>query len=217
MALLVAASVATLASATIATGQTAATGVDLTTARDCYLVGQAVDLRGTGFSPFRTYVVTIDGVYLGGRTTDAQGAFSIPIHPGGLPSGIAQHVDRLNVTDGNSSAQTTFTLTRSAGARVLTSGGNPATLQGQFLVWGFSTSGIVRPVYVHYIAPSGRVRKTVSLGQTGGQCGYLKTGRRRVFPVSLSSGTWTLQIDTQSSYRRHPGGPVTRIRVAITG
>src|SRR5580704_12189250 len=72
----------------------AASAPGLSTARGCYVVGQAVQLRGSGFAPSRTYVVTIDGVYLGQRTTDGQGNFSIPVHPGGLPAGRAQHVDR---------------------------------------------------------------------------------------------------------------------------
>lgn len=180
------------------------------------MVGQAVQLQGSGFAPSRTYVVTIDGVFLGQRATNGQGDFSIPVRPGGLPAGAAQHVDRLLVSDGTSSASTTFTLTRAAGARVFdTSGSNPRTISARFQVWGYSMGGSTRTVYVHYVGPSGRARKTVALGGTGGQCGALRTGRRRLFPLSPSSGTWTLQLDTRRSYARHPSGPVTRISVRI--
>jgi hypothetical protein len=196
----------------------AAVAPSLSTAGGCYLVGQAVQLQGSGFAPSRTYVVTIDGVFLGQRTTDAAGNFSIAVHPGGLPAGKAQHVDRLEVSDGTSSAATTFTLTRSPGGRIFdTSGTNPNTISARFQVWGYSLAGSARTVYVHYVAPSQSARKTVSLGTTGGQCGALKTQPRRLFPLSVSKGTWTLQLDTRRSYSRHPRGPVTRISVRVSG
>lgn len=196
----------------------AASDPSLSTSRGCYVVGQAVQLRGSGFAPRRTYVVTVEGVYFGKRQTDGQGGFAIAVYPGGLPKGAAQHVDRLEVSDGSSAATTTFTLTRRPGARVTDiSGGSPQTLTGRFQVWGYAMRGVPRAVYVHYVDPAGRARRTVRLGTAGGQCGYLHTGRRRVFPLALYAGVWTLQVDTRRSYRRRRGGPVTRILVRITG
>ncbi|HEY2437029.1 MAG TPA: hypothetical protein VGH93_07595, partial [Solirubrobacteraceae bacterium] len=154
----------------------AGVATSVTTDRGCYLVGQTVQLNGSGFEPFRTYVVSIDGVYLGARTTDSDGNLSVPLHPGGLPAGAAQHLDNLQVTDGTMSAQTSFMLTRSAGALITNTAGSTRSLTGRFLVWGFSRGGTARPVYVHYVSPSGKVRKTVTLGNTAGQCGYLRTG-----------------------------------------
>jgi hypothetical protein len=185
------------------------------TDRGCYVVGQTVQLSGSGFEPSRTYVVSIDGVYLGQRTTDSTGAFSVPLHPGGLPAGAAQHLDNLQVTDGTTSAQTWFMLTRSAGTLITNTAGGPRSLTGRFLVWGFSLGGVTRPVYVHYISPSGKVYKAVFLGNTGGQCGYLRTGRRRVFPFSTTPGTWTLQVDTSRSYSRRAAGPRVRLSAVI--
>ncbi|HEY2437256.1 MAG TPA: hypothetical protein VGH93_08740, partial [Solirubrobacteraceae bacterium] len=119
------------------------------------------------------------------------------------------------VTDGTMSAQTSFMLTRSAGALITNTAGGTRSLTGQFLVWGFSRGGTARPVYVHYVSPSGKVRKTVTLGNTAGQCGYLRTGRRRVFPLSVSPGAWTLQVDTVPSYSRSSPAPRVRIRATI--
>jgi hypothetical protein len=189
----------------------------LSTGTGCYVVGQTVRLTGSGFMPSSSYVVTVGGVYLGQETSNASGGFSVAVHPGGLPAGVAQHVDQLTASDGTNSAATTFTLTRKTGARIVTSGSNPQTLKAQFQAWGYSLSGSARAVYVHYLSPSGSVAKTVSLGHTSGQCGYLRTGSRLLFPLSISSGTWTLQLDTKRSYHRHPGGPVTRISVRISG
>ncbi len=187
----------------------------VTTDRACYVVGQTVQLTGSGFDPYRSYVVSIDGVYLGSRTTDGTGSFSVPLHPGGLPAGAAEHYDLLEANDGTMSAQTNFTITRRAGFRIANLAGATSTLTGQFVVWGFSLSGVTRPLYLHYLTPSGTLRKTTWLGTTRGACGYLRTVVRRVFPFTVSAGTWTLQVDTQQTYSSRPAGPRVRIRVTI--
>jgi hypothetical protein len=207
--------IALLARAAGAPPASAAQSATIATGKSCYLVGQAARLTGSGFVATRIYTVTIDGIYFGQSTTSTAGAFAISVHPGGLPAGAPQHVDHLQVSDGTNLAETTFTVTRSLGARFLTSRGNPQTVRGRFQVWGFSLGGVARPVYVHYVNPSGQVRKTVQIGRAAGQCGYLTAGSRRLFPLSVSPGTWTLQLDSHRAYNRHPGGPVTRIRVTV--
>ncbi len=185
------------------------------TSRGCYLVGQAVQLSGRGFAPSRSYVVTLDGVYLGTSTTDTQGGFAVPVHPGGLPAGTAQHADHVRVSDGTSRAATYFTVTRPAGAEVLASSGSPQSVQARFSVWGFSITGAPVPVYLHYVKPSGSQEARTFLGTTGGQCGWIATPRRLLFPFSVSAGTWTLQFDTHKSYASHPDGPVSKVRVTV--
>lgn len=186
------------------------------TDKGCYLVGQHVHVTGSGFAASRTFVVSIDGVYFGSSLTDASGSFSAgSLIPGGLAAGIAQAVDTLQASDGTELGSTKFTLTRTAGARILATTGNPRTLRAPFQIWGFALDGTPRAVYLHWVAPHGSVRRTAQLGTTGGQCGYLLTAKRRVFPFAPSKGTWTLQLDTRQQYARAPGGPVARIRVAI--
>ncbi len=191
-------------------------GATVRTGRGCYVVGQSVTVIGSGFAPNRTFEVAIDGVDFRTEKTDAAGGFRASLAPGGLGANIVQHVDHLNATDGTHSADTTFTVTRTAGARFLATRGNPNTLRAPFQVWGFAPDGRPRNVYVHYVSPSGAMRQTVALGKTGGQCGYLKTGPLRVFPFSPSRGNWTLQVDTRASYTRHPRGPLWRIMVQIS-
>jgi hypothetical protein len=193
----------------------ATSGPTVRTSRGCYRVGQKVSVTGSGFAHGRQFDVAIDGVDFGQSTTDASGAISARLIPGGLPAGVAQHVDQLEATDGTLSAASTFTVTNPAGARFLATSGNPHTLQAPFEIWGFSLSGARQSVYVHYVSPSGSGRRTFALGQTSGQCGYLRTGRRRLFPFSPSLGTWTIQLDTRAGYAARPGGPVSRIRVQI--
>jgi len=188
----------------------------VSTNRGCYVVRQPVHLRGTGFAPDRSYDVAIDGVDFGQAATDPSGGFATQLLPGGLAAGVAQSVDRVDVTDGTVSASTRFTLTRPAGARFLATSGNPNTLRAPFEVWGFSLGGRRARVFLHYVDPSGNVRLTVPLGRTGGQCGYLLTRPRRVFPFTPSRGRWTFQIDTRRAYSPAPGGPVWRIPVLLS-
>lgn len=187
----------------------------VTTNRGCYLVGKTVKLSGAGFAPFQTFTVMIDGVFLGTRSANSQGTFAIPIHPGGLPTGAAQHVDRVTVSDGADAASTAFTLTRSPGARVTALRGSPPGLSVRFQVWGFSLSGATRAVFVHYVGPAGNAVSTVRVGRTSGQCGYLLSSRRPLFPFHPSHGGWTLQIDTRSFYSRRPGGPLSMIHITV--
>ena len=193
----------------------AAQAASIATNRGCYSVGQKVTLTGKGFAASRAYVVTLDGVYFGLSGTDAAGAFSVTFGPGGLYANYPQLVDTLQVTDGNAMATTRFTITRPAGARFLATRGNPRTLRAPFEVWGFSSSGARLPLYMHYVGPHGAYKKTVALGKSGGQCGYLRTKPLRVFPFVPSPGAWTFQIDTHRGYSRHPGGPVARIGVGV--
>ncbi len=193
-----------------------ASGPTLTAGRGCYLVKQPVRVRGRGFAPNRTYVLSVDGVYFGQDTTAADGTLSpSAILPGGLPAGYAQAVDTVQASDGTSSATAEFTLTRPAGARFLATSGSGTSVKAPIEVWGFSLSGKRVRLYIHYVAPGGRSRRTATLGRASGQCGYLRTSARRVFPFTPSRGTWTFQIDTRSRYSRHPQGPVHRIKVAV--
>jgi hypothetical protein len=203
----------------LAAGAGAAAGASVPavhTGRGCYLVGQRVALRGSGFAPSREYVVSIDDVYFGNNTTNSRGGFQSALRPGGLGAGVAQAVEHVEATDGTVAARTDFTLTRAAGARLLVAGGNPRTLRAPFQVWAFALDGRRRPVYLHYVSPSGAVTLTASLGAATGQCGYLLTASRRLFPFTPTTGGWTLQLDTRHGYARRPRGPVARIGVRIS-
>jgi hypothetical protein len=173
-------------------------------------------MSGSGFAAGREYVVSIDGVYFGHNTTNASGGFHTGLRPGGLGAGVAQSIEHVEATDGTVTARTAFTLTRPTGARFLATSGNPNTLRAQFQVWGFGLDGRQRPVYIHYVAPSGAVRRSVLIGNARGRCGYALTPARRVFPFKPTRGRWTLQLDSNPAYSSTPGGPVARIGVRIS-
>jgi hypothetical protein len=188
----------------------------VTTNHACYAVGQAAQLSGSGFAPSTELAVSVDGVlFRPSPSTASNGGFSIRLHPGGLPSGIAQHTDHVMVNDGSGHiARTWFTITRSL-AQLTALHSTSSGYTGQIRVWGFSLNAGPREVYLHYVSPSGRPARTLALGKTAGACGHMRSKRELFLPFSLGSGTWTLQVDTRRSYARHPDGPATQIRVRI--
>ncbi len=197
-------------------GAAAASPPALHADRGCYLVGQRVHLTGARFAPRRQFDLALDGVDFGQSISDGVGAFKVTTVPGGLPAGVAQHVEHADASDGIIDASTAFTLTRPPGARFLATTGNLQTLRAPFQVWGFSRTGKRRPVYLHYVSPSHRVRDLVRLGNTSGQCGALHTRDVPLFPFSPAAGVWTLQIDTAPQYRAQAAGPVSRLRVRVS-
>jgi hypothetical protein len=179
-------------------------------------VGQKVKITGGHFAPGQMYDVAVDGIDFGQSTTTATGAFASSLIPGGLAAGQAQLVHHLDVSDGTSDAPAAFTVTRSKpGARFLAAGGDVRTLKAPLEAWTFSTSGRRPSTYLHYVSPSGHPARTVALGRAAGQCGYVHTGKLRVFPFTPSAGSWTLQVDTSRRYARRPRGAVARISVQI--
>ncbi len=193
----------------------AAAGFAFAPSRGCYLIGQPVPLQGNGFAANRPYSVSTDGVFFGISRTSAQGTFSSTIRPGGLYAGQIQEIDQILATDGTSTVETSFTLTRRTGARFLAGSGDPGTLRAPFEVWGFALDGRQRSVYLHYVSPAGHPRTTLAIGDTGGQCGFLRTPRLRFFPFLPSAGDWTLQLDTHRRFSPHVRGPMARIHVLV--
>lgn len=166
-----------------------------------------VTLTGSGFEPNASYQVTLDGLPLTGGTgvTDAAGNLSGRfVAPGvGTVSRTArQHRFRLGVQQGANQPETTFTVSRLA-ASFRPTVGDPLRLRVRFSVYGFRLDGASRPpVYLHYVGPSGRLARTVRLGSAGGDCGFLRTGRLRLFPFTPRSGAWRLQFDARRRYTR---------------
>jgi hypothetical protein len=213
-----------LASASVTTAASAAPA--LTTNQACYLVGQRVAITGSGFAASRMYDVAVDGIDFGLGTTDALGGFTASLIPGGLGANIVEKLHVLSATDGTSVTSTRFTVTRTTGARILAGTGTAAKLRVPFQVWGFAlvngkpsptaTSATRVPVFVHYVNPRRKLIMTLALGRTRDPCGYLKSVPKRLFPFAPGRGLWTLQVDSTSSYSKHPTGPVARIRLRVS-
>lgn len=166
-----------------------------------------VQLTGAGFTPNAAYQVTLDGQPLTGGNGRIDGAGNMSgrfVAPSvaGISQVARQHRFRLGVQEGANQPVLSFTVSRLfASFRPAT--GNPTSLRVRFSLYGFGLQGDRRPpVYVHYVGPSGRLGRTTRLGTAGGDCGFLRTSRRRLFAFSPRRGTWRLQFDTRRGYTR---------------
>ncbi len=183
----------------------AASAAQIATDRECYLDGRTVTLSGNGFTPGAPYQVKLDGQPITGGTgkVDPAGGVTGTFVPRLADQGarVMQHRYTLAVQEGVNTATTKFTVTKFA-ANFTPASGNPKTLRVRFSVYGF---GLAQPnpnVYLHYVRPGGKLRKTIRLGRAKGTCGAIeRTARKRLFPFTAERGAWRLQFDTSREYR----------------
>lgn len=183
----------------------AAGAAELATDRSCYLESSTakVAMSGTGFTPGATYQVVLDGQPLPGGTgtVGADGSVSGSFAPPSL-AGSDEATHSLTVQEGSNVASAAFTVTTFR-ADFAPGRGNPSSLRVRFSVFGFGLAGRDKSVYVHYIRPNGKRKKTVRLGRATGPCGKIeRTARRRLFPFKAERGNWKLQFDTSRRFRR---------------
>lgn len=164
----------------------------------CYLSSGSGLLTGSGFRPSGSWTAKLAGTkQIGTGHIDARGKirarFTAPQYHGTQGTRALT----LSVTDGPHVASTTFQMTpldASFSPRV----GNPKTLRVRWRVLGL---GARHGVYVHYLQPNGRLKRTLRIGTTRGPCGSLKTGPIALFPFPYRYGTWTFQVDASREYR----------------
>lgn len=177
------------------------------TDRTCYLNSSSttVAMRGTGFTPGGQFAVMLDGAALaGGAGTIADdGSMSGTFPAPSLPGDIVQRRYRLGLQTADGTPASSFTVTRLS-ASFWPTAGRADRLRVRFSLFGFGLAGPAKQIYVHYIAPTRRLQKTVALGRPRGQCGAIpRTARRALFPMPVAcAGLWQLQFDTRRSFRR---------------
>jgi hypothetical protein len=195
---LLAATAALLATAVAATGSAgAAARARIVLDPRCYLSGGSGLLTGSGFRPSSTWTAKLSGTKrIGTGRIDADGKirarFTAPLYHG--TQGTRELT--LSVSDGSHVASTTFEMTplsASFSPRV----GDPASLRVRWRVLGL---GPRHGVYVHYVQPNGKLKRTIRIGTTRGPCGALKTGPIALFPFRYVYGTWTFQVDASRRY-----------------
>jgi hypothetical protein len=183
----------------------AARGAAVQTDRTCYLQTDKtnVTVSGNGFTPGRPYGVSLDGTELQGGlgTMDAGGAMQGAFAPPALADDELERTFTVQVASDALAASSMFTVTRLK-ANFTPSSGDPKKLRVRFSVAGFGLARHNPDVYVHYIAPGGKLKQTIRLGQATGQCGRIaQTAKRRLFPFDAPKlGKWQLQFDTTKSF-----------------
>jgi hypothetical protein len=180
----------------------AASAATIQTDTRCYQEQQEVVVRGAGFTPLSTVNVARNGKVFASATADANGAFVGKFATPVTPDEVRERLYQLSASDMINTAATTYRSTKIF-ANFKPGSGNPSTLRVRFTVNGF---GLVRrraPVYVHYVSPKGKARRTVRLGTAAGVCGRIdRTRQRRLFPFAAERGKWILQFDTRRQYER---------------
>lgn len=177
--------------------------------RACYpsTPEQAVTITGQGFDPGANYLVLVGGGVVGTGVTDASGnvkkTLGVPEPPeSGKDANDAGYA--VAVQQGAITVQTSFRAARVFGD-FNPGSGDPRRLRVRFSAFGFgvaTAAGQPMPeVFVHYVDPRGKVKRTISLGRGTAPCGTIKrTALRKLFPFSPRPGRWTLQFDTQRKY-----------------
>jgi hypothetical protein len=183
----------------------AASAAQIQTDLDCYQDGAGtVAVSGNGFEPNQPYQVTLDGRPLptnGNDTTDAAGGISGSFPAPELDKGSV-HTYTLGIVQGANTPTTQFSVTQ-FNADFHPGSGNPKSLRVRFNVDGFGLMTAHPTVYLHYVRPSGKLKRTIRLGKAQGPCGQIKrTSRRKLFPFHAERGTWRLQFDTHKRYRK---------------
>jgi hypothetical protein len=186
----------------------AASAAQVQVDRPCYQDNTGtVAVSGNGFEPNQPIQVTLDGkpISTGDATTDPAGGISGSLETPQL-SGNSVHAYTLTVTQGANTATTTFSVTPFF-ADFTPGSGNPKTLRVRFKVFGFGLVNANPIVYLHYVRPNGKVKRTIKLGRAQGVCGQIKrTSRRKLFPFNAERGHWKLQFDTHKAYRKGQAG-----------
>ena len=196
----------------LGTGAPAAHAASVSIPNRCREARQVVDFVGVEFRRGARFTASLgERVVARGRVSavgDVSGSFRAP-RP--TRSGPGERTYTLTVTDGRRRSTARFTAVV-FGADFRPATGDPAALRVRFSVFGF---GPGRAVYLHYIRPSRRLRRTVLLGRARGHCGSLTTSPRRAFPFQAEPGDWRLQFDTVRAYDRTPPAPFVRMVVPI--
>ena len=185
----------------------AAHGAAVQTDRTCYLQTDKTNITvsGNGYTPGRPYSVLLNGTELTGglRAIDAGGAMRGAFSPPMLGDDELERAFTVQVESDALIASSMFTVTRLK-ANFTPSSGDPKKLRVRFSVAGFGLATHNPNVYVHYIAPGGKLEQTIRLGKATGQCGRItQTAKRRLFPFAAPKlGKWQLQFDTSKSFAK---------------
>jgi hypothetical protein len=175
----------------------------LTTDTRCYQETQDVVLSGSAFAPLAPVAISQDGNPFGTADTDATGAFQRKFPAPELARSVREQVFTLTGTDAQFNTVSTRYRTTKIFADFSPDSGDPKTLQVRFSVNGFGLLRQHASVYLHYVSPSGKVRRDVRLGTAVGTCGKIRRTRlRHLFPFPAERGRWVLQFDTNKTYTR---------------
>lgn len=177
-------------------------------------ITESVALRGSGFTANSRVDVSIDGVdAVTGVQIDGNG--NLP--PGAIKAPYIRKGSRkfvVTVTEQGNPAQTVSTPSRVTALRVDVKPSR-ARPRSRITFRGTGFTGKQRTIWAHYVRGNSRkAKKTVRLGRAKGVCGSFKV-KRRQFPFTPRTGTWTVQIDQQKRYSKRPNSVFVRLQIVV--
>jgi hypothetical protein len=185
--------------------------------RACYPGTGAVPVKvnAGGFTPGGTYTLLLNGGVTSSGSADAAGNINLELDAPPPPETGKRAYDaeyKLEIRQGSLIASTAF-RTAQVFSDFNPGSGDPLKLRVRFSAFGFGVAtapGAAQPeIFVHYVSPKGRLKKTISLGRGQGACGSIRSSKKlRLFPFKPSNGRWTLQFDTKRKYTK--GKPTSR-------
>lgn len=174
-----------------------------------------VKVSADGFTPGEAYTLLLNGGVMTAGTVGPGGAVNLDLSAPAPPDRGKRAYDadvKLEIRQGALSASTTF-RTALVFSDFNPGSGDPRKLRVRFSAFGFGIAtapGAQQPeIFVHYVSPKGKLKKTVSLGRGLGACGSIRSSaRKRLFPFKPVNGRWTLQFDARRGYTK--GKPTSR-------
>ena len=162
--------------------------------RTCHAPGQSVRLTATGLWPDAAFTAWRDRTQLGAGTVDDAGVASAT-----FPAPGTEGEYLLRVFDAVGNRGRTTLLVRRPTVAV-----TPRPVDARTAVVRFRVDGLgagAPPVWLHWVDPQGRHRRSVRLGTAAPPCGALVSEPRRLLPFrGVARGRWRLQLDTQKRY-----------------
>lgn len=172
---------------------------------------QGFDVRATGFTPNSKVDLAIDGAVVeggAGLQTDDSGTLG-PLRP--VPAPFIEDGTRdftVSLTEQGNAANSVTATAKTSALGVTMTPENPESVTDKvrFKGLGFLAR---RPVYAHYLR-KGRLRKTVRMTRTTGECGAWEAHRRQ-FPLRrVRRGRWSIRFD---QYRKLVARPDVMARL----
>jgi len=166
-----------------------------------------VKISGEGYAAGQAFTVLINGGVVDSGTADGAGNVAHELTAPPPPETGKRAYDAeytLEVRQGAVASSTKF-RTAQVFSDFNPGSGDLTTLRVRFSAFGFGIAtapgGQPPEIFVHYVDPRGKAKKTISLGRGQGACGSIRrSGKRRLFPFRPRDGTWALQFDTQRRY-----------------
>ncbi|MCW2983384.1 MAG: hypothetical protein JWR63_954 [Conexibacter sp.] len=202
-----------VAAAVVAPASAGAAGT-VTVDKPCYVEGEPIVVTGSAFGPNAQLTLgsSLGGQTLGSAISDPAGAFATRVPAPAPQSTSARAVDSSTLTvvnplDSTQNASVPFQVANFTVDRGVSR--NPKSTR----TWYFSGFPTGSTIYGHFRF-KGKTAANHRFGTATGACGLLHA-RARGIPVSrLRTGTWTIQVDTAKTYRRHRI-PSLELRVSI--